>query len=280
MDYQDITFELDCGVAVITLNRPEARNAFSGPMGRELGAAYAHCDSNDDVRVVVLTAAGSDFCVGADFSDGADVFEKQDESAFSADAGVNPPAFAIRKPVIAAVNGNAVGIGLSLPMQADIRIFAREGKYGFLHVRRGVLPDCYAHYTVPRAIGLARAAELFLTGRKLSGDEIAEYGLASKVLPASEVVPAALEMARDIAINVAPMSAAVCKKLLWESQGKTPAQIEKLETGLHHLLMGEPDALEGAMAFIERRDPEWKLAVSTHWPQHWPDGSLDDTTED
>ena len=172
--------------------------------------------------------------------------------------------------MIAAVNGNAVGIGLSLPMQADIRIFAREGKYGFLHVRRGVLPDCYAHYTVPRAIGFARTAELFLTGKKLTGDEVVEYGLGSHVVPAADVLARAMEIARDIAVNVAPVSAAVCKKLLWESEGLGPAAIERKETALHHVLMGEADALEGAMAFIERRDPQWKLAVSKHWPKDWP----------
>jgi enoyl-CoA hydratase/carnithine racemase len=271
VSYQDIRLELADGVAVITLDRPEVRNAFSGPMGEGLGRAYAECDANDDVRVVVLTGAGTDFCVGADFSGGAEVFEKQADIEFSADGGVNPPAFAIRKPVIAAVNGHAVGIGLTLPMQCDIRIFALEGKYGFLHVRRGVLPDAYAHYTVPRAIGFARAAELFLTGRKLTGAEAAQYGLASRVLPAVEVLPAAMEMARDIATNVAPMSAAVSKKLLWEAEGKTPAEIERKETALHHLLMGEPDAIEGAMAFLERRDPKWQLKVGSHWPDKWPE---------
>lgn len=269
--YQDIKFELDGGIAVITLDRPDARNAFSGPMGRDLGRAYAQCDRDDAVRVVVLTGAGCDFCVGADFSGGAAVFEKQENARFSADGGVNPPAFAIRKPVIAAVNGNAVGIGLTLPMQCDIRIFALEGKYGFLHVRRGVLPDAYAHFTVPRAIGLARTAELFLTGRKLTGAEVVAYGLASRALPAAEVLPAAMEMARDIVTNVAPMSAAVSKKLLWEAEGQTAAEIERKETALHHLLMGQPDAIEGAMAFLERRDPKWQLKVSTHWPDKWPE---------
>jgi enoyl-CoA hydratase/carnithine racemase len=271
LNYSDITFELDAGVAILTLDRPDARNAFTGTMGTDLGSAYAECDRNDDVRAVVLTGAGDDFCVGADFSAGAEVFEKQEDATFSADAGVDPPAFAIRKPVIAAVNGNAVGIGLSLPMQADIRIFAHDGKYGFLHVRRGVLPDCYAHYTVPRAIGFARAAELFLTGRRLTGDEVVAYGLGSRVLAAADVLPAAMEIARDIVVNVAPMSAAVCKKLLWEAEGKTPAQIERSETALHHLLMGEPDALEGAMAFLQRRDPQWQLKVNTHWPDDWPE---------
>lgn len=267
---QDIQFAVDQGVALITLNRPAERNAFSGRMGVELGEAYTECDRCDDVRAVVLTGAGGTFCVGADFSTGADVFEKQEESTFSA-AGVEPPAFSIRKPVIAAVNGHAVGIGLTLPMQCDIRIFAREGKYGFLHVRRGVLPDAYSHWTVPRAIGFARTAELFLTGRHLTGDEAGAIGLASRVLPATEVLPAALEIARDIAVNTAPLSVAVCKRLLWESQALSREQVGRKETALHHVVMGQPDALEGVMAFLERRAPRWQLKVSRDWPAKWPE---------
>jgi len=271
MEYKDIAFAIDDGVATITLNRPENRNAFSGLMGIELAAAYTECDRNDDVRAVVLTGAGKDFCVGADFSGGSEVFEKQDDATFSSNAGVDPPAFAIRKPVIAAVNGNAVGIGLTLPMQCDIRLFAREGKYGFLHVRRGVIPDAYSHWTVPRAIGFARTAELFLTGRKMTGDEAVAMGLGARVLPAAEVLPAALEMARDIAVNVAPLSAALCKRILWESAHQGPDSIERKETALHHLIMGRPDALEGVMAFLERREPSWQLRVGKDWPDSWPE---------
>jgi enoyl-CoA hydratase/carnithine racemase len=270
MGYQDIQFTVEDGVATITLSRPEHRNAFSGRMGVELGRAYVECDRNDDVRAVVLTGAGSDFCVGADFSQGADVFDQQDERSFSA-AAVDPPAFRVRKPVIAAVNGNAVGIGLTLPMQCDIRLFAREGKYGFLHVRRGVLPDAYSHWTVPRAIGHARTAELFLTGRRFDGDEAAAIGLATRVLPAGEVLPAALEIAHDIAVNVAPLSAALCKRLLWEEQPLSAAAVERKETALHHVVMGEQDAIEGVMAFLERRAPQWQLRVGTHWPKKWPE---------
>lgn len=269
MPYQDIAFALDDHVATITLSRSEHRNAFSGRMGIELGQAYVECDRNDDVRSVVLTGAGSDFCVGADFSD-TQVFDSQDEKAFSA-AAVDPPAFRIRKPVIAAVNGNAIGIGLTLPMQCDIRLFAREGKYGFLHVRRGVLPDAYSHWTVPRAIGHARTAELFLTGRRFGGDEAGELGLATRVLPAAEVLPGAMEIARDIAVNVAPLSAALCKRLLWEERPLDAEAIERKETALHHVVMGKPDALEGVMAFLERREPRWKLRVGTHWPERWPE---------
>jgi enoyl-CoA hydratase/carnithine racemase len=224
MDYQDIRFELRDGVAVITLHRPEQRNAFSGRMGVELGRAYTACDQDDDVRAVVVTGAGDAFCAGADLAPGGQTFEKRDEPEFSA-AGVEPPAFAIRKPVIAAVNGHAVGIGLTLAMQCDVRLLALEGKYGFLHVRRGVIPDAYSHWTVPRAIGFARTADLFLTGRTFRGAEAERLGIASRALPAAEVLPAALEIARDIAVNTAPLSVALCKRLLWEGEALSKEEV-------------------------------------------------------
>lgn len=270
MSYRDLTVTIDEGVALLTLDRPEHRNAFSGAMGESLGRAYAACDADDSVRTIVLTGAGDAFCAGADFTDsGGETFGKQDAKTFSA-SPVEPPAFKIRKPVIAAVNGHAVGIGLSLPMQCDIRIFAREGKYGFLHTRRGVLPDAYAHFTVPLAVGFAATAELFLTGRRFEGDEAARLGLATRVLPADEVLPAAMDLARDIATNVAPLSAAVCKRLLWESRSMGPDQIESMETALHHVVMGEADAMEGIMAFLEKRKPEWTMSVPRNFPDPWP----------
>lgn len=265
----DLRFELEDGVAVLTLDRPAQRNAFTGAMGRALGEAYRRCDGDDEIRAVVLTGAGDCFCAGADLSAGADTFAKRDEPSFSA-AGVDPPAFAVRKPVVAAVNGHAIGIGLTLALQCDIRLLAREGRYGVVQVRRGVMPDAYAHWTLPRLVGLARAAEVLLTGRRFSGEEAFALGLGSRLLPADQVLPAAMELARDIAANAAPLSLAVTKKLLWESGALSPADVERKETALHHVLMGREDATEGALAWLERRSPRWKLRVPRDWPD-WPD---------
>ena len=269
MSEQDIRFALDAGVATITLHRPERRNAFSGQMGRELGLAYLRCDADDDVRVIVLTGAGSAFCAGADLGGGAATFEAPDMVDFSA-AAVDPPAFALRKPVIAAVNGHAIGLGLTLALQCDIRLVAREAKLGIVQVRRGVMPDAYAHWTLPRLVGVARAADLLLTGRTFDGAEAERLGIASRALPAAEVLPAALAIARDIATNTAPLSVAISKRLLWESGGLTAAQVERKETALHRVLMGRPDAVEGVMAYLEKRDPRWTLRVSKDWPE-WPE---------
>jgi len=268
VSYTDIRFEVREGVAVITLHRPEHLNAYTGKMGEELGEAYRTCDRDDGIRAVVLTGAGKAFCAGADMNAGADTFAKQDEETFTT-AGVTPPAWEVRKPVIAALNGHAIGIGLTLALQCDVRIMAREGKYGIVQVRRGVMPDAYSHWTLPRIIGLERAAFVMLTGRTLTGEEAGQLGMALKVLPAAEVLPTALAMARDIAANTAPLSVALTKRLLWESQTLSAPDVSRKETKLHHHLMGKPDAIEGAVAWIEHRPPRWELSVNRDWPQ-WP----------
>lgn len=265
MDYQDIRFETKDGVAVVTLNRPDSLNAYTGTMGVELGEVYRLCDRDDGIRAVVLTGAGRAFCAGADMTAGSETFSKQDRQTFTA-AGVNPPAWEVRKPVIAAINGHAIGIGLTLTLQCDIRIVAEDGKYGILQVRRGIMPDAYSHWTLARHTGLGNAAYILLTGRTINGPEAVSMGLAIKSLPATEVLDAALEIARDIALNTAPLSVAISKRLLWQSQLLSPAEVGHKETELHHHLMGLPDAIEGPVAWLERRQPQWKLSVNRDWP--------------
>jgi enoyl-CoA hydratase/carnithine racemase len=175
----------------------------------------------------------------------------------------------VRKPLIAALTGHAVGLGLTLALQCDMRICADEGKYGVLQVRRGVMPDAHCHWTLPRLVGTERAASLLLTGRKIEGPEAFAMGLVLRSVPASEVMAVALEIARDIADNTAPLSVAITKKLLWQSTGLSADQVERAETELHHHLMGKADAIEGPMAYLERRKPKWKLKVSKDWPV-WP----------
>ena len=270
MDYTDLLFDLDEGVATLTLNRPEQLNTFSGRMGVELSDAYKRCDEDDAVRVVVLTGAGSAFCAGADMTAGSETFaSREDDPGFSS-SPLAMPAWEIRKPVIAALNGHAIGIGLTLALQCDLRFIAQEGKYGILQVRRGVMPDCHAHWTLPRLVGLAKAADILLTGRKFGGEEAVQLGIASRCLPGPEVLPHAHAVAREMAEQTAPLSVAVSKKLLWQSSQLGPEQVEAYETRLHHHLMGRPDAAEGVMAFLERRSPRWTAKVSEEWPE-WPD---------
>jgi enoyl-CoA hydratase/carnithine racemase len=260
----------DDGVAVVTLNRPEARNAFGGGMGEALGEAYTACDEDDGVRAVVLTGAGRAFCAGADLAPRSETFRSQRGSSTFSASPVDPAPWQIRKPVIAAINGHAVGLGMTLALQCDIRLVADDAKCGVVHVRRGVIPDAHAHWIVPRVVGLSRAAEILLTGRLFTGPEVVAMGLASRSLPAEEVLPAALELAADIAANTAPLSVAISKRLLWQSSTLTRQQMEHLETELHHVVMGRPDAAEGVLAFLEKRQPAWTLSPTEDWPA-WPE---------
>jgi len=180
--------------------------------------------------------------------------------------------------VIAAMNGHAVGLGMTLALQCDIRLVADDAKCGVVHVRRGVIPDAHAHWIVPRLVGLSRAAEILLSGRLYVGREVVDVGLAARCLPAAEVLPAAIELAADIATNTAPLSVAISKRLLWQSFAVTRQQMEHLETELHHVVMGRPDAAEGVLAFLDKRQPEWSLSPTTDWPL-WPEPGVSGADE-
>lgn len=260
-----VLYDVTDGVATITLHRPEVRNAFGDGMAEALADAYRRADQDDAVRAVVLTGAPPAFCAGADMQRGGATFAAPDAATFSA-AAVAVPAWQVRKPVIAAVNGHAIGIGFTLTLQCDLRIFAADAKYGIVQVRRGVMGDGYSHWTLPRLVGTERAADILLTGRMFDGREAKELGLCSRVLPNEEVLPAALEIAADIAANTAPLSVAYSKRLLWQATGMSAEQVEALETEYHLHLMGAPDAREGVMAFLERRPPQWQGRLSADWP--------------
>jgi len=274
MSESDLLFEVDSdGVALITLNRPNVMNACSGDLLQGLAEAYRRCDEDDDIRAVVVTGAGRAFCAGADMSDAEKTFDVSGSGGFDdfSAAGCAVPAFSIRKLVVAAVNGHAIGLGMTLAMQCDLRIFAREGKYGIVQVRRGVMGDAYSHWTMVRLVGLARAAEIMLTGKTFSGDEIERLGVANQVVPSSDVLATAMDLARDTAIHAAPLSVAVSKKLLWESSELTAAEVEHKETELHKHIMPRPDAIEGPVSHVQRRAPEWQGRVARDWPE-WPEG--------
>jgi enoyl-CoA hydratase/carnithine racemase len=265
----DLTVTISDGVAVLTLNRPDHLNAYTGEMGALLGQAYRSCDEDDDVRAIVLTGAGQAFCAGADFSGGANPFDSPGDAARFSASPIDPAAFELRTPVIAALNGHAIGIGLTLALQADIRIVAADAKYGVVQVRRGVIGDCMSHWTLPRLASAAVAAEMLLTGRTCDGIEAVARGIATRAVPSGDVVDHAMEIARDIAVNVAPMSAALSKRLLWESlnNGYSAREVAWMETQLHHRVMGRDDAREGVAAFLGRRAPRWSASVSRDWDE-------------
>jgi enoyl-CoA hydratase/carnithine racemase len=253
--YRTLLLAIDGGVATITLNRPAQRNAVGDGMREELADAYEHCDRDDNVRVVVLTGTPPAFCAGADMAAGDRTFAEPGPG-FSA-AGIDVPAWTLSKPVIAAVNGHAIGLGLTLALQCDIRFFAADARYGVVQVRRGVVGDAYSHWILPRMVGIAKAAEILLTGATFDGYRAVELGLGSRALDAGDVLPAAMELARDVAENTAPMSLAASKRLLWDSFDLDREAVGARETDIHLELMAHDDAREGVRAYLQRRPPRW-----------------------
>lgn len=259
MNLSTVLYDVNDGVAIITLNRPEAMNAWTPQLSDELSLAMGQADEDDSVRAVVVTGAGRAFCAGADLSGG--------ESGFlgGRPGDDNRPRLLphhVRKPVIAAINGHAVGVGITYPMLCDIRIASETAKIQFAMVRRGILPELGSHALLPRVVGFSRASELLLTGRMILGAEAAALGVVSQSLPAEAVLPAALDMARDIAVNVAPVSAAVAKRLMWEGVNMSIDAMIGAEGRLIPRMAAMSDSTEGVKAFFEKRTPEWTLSVS------------------
>ena len=278
MTRETIILDIQDQVATITLNRPERRNAYTARLGQELGEAYRECDEDDAVRAVVLTGAGSAFCVGADLDTGAATFSGEARRERGAPPGRRTDnderhgmqAWRVRKPVIAAINGHAVGAGLTLARQCDMRLVAEDAKLAFAFVRRGVIPELASHAIVARVAGLSNAADLLLSGRTFSGREAAELGIAGKALPAAEVLPTATAYARDLAVNAAPVSVAISKRLLWEALDTPIPELQRKEGVLFAWTGRQQDAKEGVMAFLEKRRPAWTLRPSADLPD-WPD---------
>ncbi len=267
MAYETILLDVKDRVATITLNRPKRMNAWTGRMAAELGDAMAACNENDEVRAVVLTGAGRAFCAGADMGGGKDTFgnfERRNREQTGRRGGLLP--WQLDKPVIAAINGHAIGVGITYPMTCDIRLVAEDAKIQFAFVRRGVIPELASHVIVARVAGFSNAADLLFSGRIIRGSEAADLGLASAALPAKEVLPAALERARDIAVNTAPVSVAISKRLLWEGVTTAVPEMQKRELPLFKWAGNQADSREGVTAFLEKRTPEWKLSVAHDKP--------------
>ncbi len=268
MTSDTVLVHVDDGVATVTLNRPDARNAFDLRMSRDLPKALWGLEADDLVRAIVLTGAGTAFCAGADISEGADAFGAQslDDYGVTDDGGAQVrdsflESFALwklRTPVVAAINGAAVGGGLTLALLTDIRFAAADAKLRFPFTRVGMTPEGNVTWLLPRLVGMTRAAQLLISGRWFSGREAAEIGLVSEALPADEVLPAALDCARDIALNTAPHAVAATKHLLYrflEMPDRDRAMAE--EASMIPWAGSQPDTAEAVTAMLENRTPVW-----------------------
>ena len=259
------------GIAEVTLNRPERLNAWTPEMGVQLGQVLRRCDGDDSVRAIVVTGAGRAFCAGADLGQrGGDSFN---DSAAGAERRADEPleAWKIRKPIIAAINGPAVGVGLTMPLQWDIRIAAADAKLSFAFVNRGVIPELASTWILPRLVGVAHACDLMLTGRIILGEEAARIGLVNEALPREQVLPRAREIAAAIAEKSAPVSVAVIKRFIWEHLGAVdPSAAMQREHAAFAWFGRQPDAREGVLAFMEKRPPRWSMRPSADLPKIKP----------
>jgi enoyl-CoA hydratase/carnithine racemase len=272
--YQHLLIDNQPGVRVITLNRPEKMNAYNRRMGMEIRHAIGSADLDEAVRAIVVTGAGRAFCAGADLSPTAGSFgsgtaeQKAEEARFTRELTLPDakPYWEMNTPIIGAINGAAVGAGLTIPLQFDIRVVADDAKLAFSFNRRGVLPELNSPMLVPQMVGMARGLDLLITGRTFLGREAAEWGLASESLPADQVLPRALEIARDIAENTAPVSVAILKRLAWEGLGDFAAA-QARNHGLFDWVTKQLDAREGPKAFMEKRAPNWSLRKNADFPE-------------
>lgn len=282
MAYQDILCEQDGAVLTVTLNRPDKLNAYTATMGREIEDAFRKADADDSVRAIVVTGAGRGFCAGADISGGADSFDAKAGKSVSfgdvskgerrAGGGFVEAIHTCRKPSIVAINGAAVGVGATLTLPMDIRLAAEGAKIGFVFARRGLVPEAGSAWFLPRLVGLSQALNWCLTGRLFDAQEAQRGGLVSEVLAPEDLLPRALEIAREIATETSPVSVALTRQMLWQLSGEdTPWNTLSIDGALAMELGSGGDVKEGVAAFLEKRKPAFPSRVSQDIPKMWDD---------
>jgi len=268
MSYSNITYDLSDTTAVLTLNRPEKMNTWNATVAAELGQALRQANEDDNVRAVVITGAGRAFCAGADLERGADTFAGRDKPAPDDLKSVTTLyPYQIDKPVIAAINGAAVGVGMTYPMLCDIRFAAEEAKMGFVFTRRGMMPELAAHVLVQKVAGFSNAADVLMSGRIFKGKEAAQMGIVSEALPADQVLDRAMQHAAEYRLT-APVSVAITKRLLWQGLTASVPEMLAKEGPLFAWVGNQADAKEGVKSFVEKRDPAWQLSVARDLPDN------------
>ena len=272
--YEAIRYDLEDGVLTITLNRPERLNAFNGQMWAEMMDAFDRADADDDIRAIIVTGEGRGFCAGADLSSGGDTFARSNEDleAYRDGGGVlSLRIYALRKPIIAAINGPAVGVGITMPLPMDVRLASTEARMGFVFVRRGMVPEACSSYFLPRLVGMGRASEWTLTGRVFPAAEALEAGLVNRVLPPEDLLPAARELASEIAANTSPVSVTLTRHMLWKAlDAESPMAAHRVESKGIYTRGRSADAREGVVSFLEKRPAEFPLKVSADMPSYFP----------
>ena len=288
MPYETILYEVTEQILTITLNRPEKLNAFNATMQRELIAAFDAADKDDDVRAIIVTGAGRAFCAGADLSSGADTFDRDarrgairrladgrvdysDPNVRDGGGQVTLRIFKCLKPVIAAVNGPAVGIGVTMQLAMDIRIASEAARFGFVFSQRGIVPEAASSWFLPRIVGISQALEWCYTGRVFPAQEALAGRLVSKVVPGDELLPTARAVARGIASKTAPVSIALIRQMMWRMLGADdPMEAHKVDSRGIYTRGRSEDVKEGVMSFLEKRPANFANKVSSDMPDFFP----------
>jgi enoyl-CoA hydratase/carnithine racemase len=288
MSYTEIKYDVADKVATITLNRPDKLNAFTRVMMDEMIDAFNRSDADDNVRAVIITGAGRGFCAGADLSQGAKTFDYDqrsdrqsvgrgpdinwsDERIRDGGGRVSLRIFESLKPVIAAVNGPAVGVGVTMQLPMDIRIASEAARFGFVFARRGIVPEACSSWFLPRIVGISKAMEWCATGRVFDAQEALAAGLVSKVVKPEDLLPTAQALAREIADNTSPVSVALTRQMLWRMLGADhPMEAHKIDSRSIYARGQQGDAREGVVSFLEKRPAAFPDKVSEDMPGFYP----------
>jgi len=279
MELKETIYQVKDRVALITLNRPDRLNAFTVQMRDELIHLFGQADQDDQVRAVVVTGSGRAFCAGMDLAAGGVTFDyaarspQEASPATHRDGGgrVALAAFKCRKPIIAAMNGAAVGVGLTMTLAMDMRVAADDAKMGLVFTRRGLVPEACSSWFLTRLVGAGKALELACTGRVFRAKDQEGTGLFNYILPADQVLPKALELAQEIAASTSATSVALAKAMIWHGLGETePQSVHLIDSRVFYWAGKQPDAAEGIQSFLEKRPPEFKMSPTKDMPDFYP----------
>jgi enoyl-CoA hydratase/carnithine racemase len=277
MSYEEILYDVSDGVLTLTLNRPEKLNAFTRTMMEELIDAFDRADADDDVRAVIVTGAGRGFCAGADLSSGGDTFNADArgdrESGLTRDGGglLTLRIYECNKPVIAAVNGPAVGVGVTMTLPMDIRLAADVARFGFVFARRGIVPEACSSYFLPRVVGISQALEWAYSGRVFDAQEALAGGLVRSVHPKDALLETARELAGEIAASTSAVSVAMIRHMMWKMLGADhPMEAHKVDSRGIYYLGRSADSKEGVESFLEKRPARFPGRVSADMPEFFP----------
>jgi enoyl-CoA hydratase/carnithine racemase len=275
MAYRTLLTDLDRGILTVRLNRPERLNAFSPEMLRELLQLFDEIDRDDEVRVVIATGEGRAFCAGADLGGGGGTFDRSSEEEVSEHRDGGGLAalriFDCRKPIIAAINGPAVGVGITMTLPMDVRIASDRARFGFVFARRGIVPEACSSWFLPRVVGISQAMEWVATGRVFSAEEALAGRLVSRVVPHDELLGAARALAAEIAENTSAVSVALSRQLLWKMLGADhPMEAHRIDSQAIYAMGRSPDGYEGVQSFLDKRPARFTMKVSSDLPAFFP----------